>query len=388
MAKMIGAFDSGSLEETAAGVLDSALSEFIVSTAAATSSLSPTAPRADARRAAGAAAVNLAKDAYGIDSDFSTKLATAIAAGYSAAFFGLPQNSLLVTTDKICGMFTMTANQRRAVHQQAAAILQNYVMSLKKGNAMSGILQSGSFRDGSLGVLMSQPRAVRDGSLGAIMSQSGSFRDGSLGVLMAQPHATRDGVLGAIMSQSGSFRDGSLGLAATSSLDRYINALMGAVNQSMVGRVGAGASIAQRHYMLTAKILLARALGSPRDLSKVSYSYAAYDVLRQCGCVDSKLLARFFLYVKLETAELKLDLSTVANEGRRLRMAEETKQRKMASQALPAVNGLGGGCGCSGGMGADEVAASTPATPFYQKPLVIGGAAVALGVVLYAVTRK
>lgn len=50
-----------------------------------------------------------------------------------------------------------------------------------------------------------------------------------------------------------------------------------------------------------------------------------------------------------------------------------------------ALRGLGGDCGCSG-MGADEVAAAP--TPLYKKPLVLGGAAIALGVVLYAVTRK
>lgn len=54
--------------------------------------------------------------------------------------------------------------------------------------------------------------------------------------------------------------------------------------------------------------------------------------------------------------------------------------------ALRPLRGVGGGCGCSG-VGADEVVAAAE-TPFYKKPLVIGGAAIALGIVLYAVKRK
>lgn len=49
------------------------------------------------------------------------------------------------------------------------------------------------------------------------------------------------------------------------------------------------------------------------------------------------------------------------------------------------LQGLGGGCGCSG-MGADVTVA--PEQPFYKKPLYIGGAAIVLGIVLYGVTRK
>ena len=44
------------------------------------------------------------------------------------------------------------------------------------------------------------------------------------------------------------------------------------------------------------------------------------------------------------------------------------------------------GCGCSG-VGDDAVVAPA-AVPFYKQPLVIGGAAVALGVLLYAVSKR
>jgi hypothetical protein len=195
---MLGAFDSGSLEETSASVLDAALDKFIVATAVATSNLPVDAPRSAARRAAGAAAVNLAKAARGIDDDINAKISTAIAAGYSASFFGLPQNTLLNTADQVCGMFALTANQRRALHQQATAILQNYVST--KGNAMSGILQNGSFRSGSLGVL-TQQGATSDGVLGAIVAQQRAFNEGSLGRIVAQQRAFNEGSLGLTADQ-------------------------------------------------------------------------------------------------------------------------------------------------------------------------------------------
>lgn len=126
------------------------------------------------------------------ESDVHKKMVLAAAASYSAQFYGLPRNTLAYTLDQVFGMFAMSASQRRAIHQQAAAALDLFVAT-KKGAAMSGVF--------------------RDGILGSAMFQNGAFRDGSLGAaLMPQPVAFRDGSLGAaLMAQPGVFRDGSLG---------------------------------------------------------------------------------------------------------------------------------------------------------------------------------
>lgn len=156
----------GSLEEDAATDLDAALGRVIQSLQPAgleTRALPPAA------RASAAAAVALAQHARG-ESDVNQKLTTAIAASYAATFFGLPRNDLAYVIDQVFGMFAMTSAQRREYHQQAARVLDKYVASLTKGNAMSGV-----FRDGVLG------GAYKDGSLGALMYQNHAFRDGSLG---------------------------------------------------------------------------------------------------------------------------------------------------------------------------------------------------------------
>jgi hypothetical protein len=260
----------GDLETDAAAVLDPALDKLVASLQP--DGLQTRALPPDAMLAA-ATAVALAKQARA-ETDIQRKIVIATAASYSAAFFGLPRNNLLYVIDEVCGMFAMTAYQRRQYHQEAARFLDSYVASLKKGNGMSGV-----FKDGSLGILMHQNGAFQDGSLG----QNGAYRDGSLG---------------RTMYQNGAFQDGSLGAGWASTLHR-----------------------------------------SPTSNS----------IMRQ------------------------------ALRRRSLR-------------------GLGGGCGCSG-MGDDAAtvpaAATAPApelavdaTPFYKKPIVIGGAAIALGVVLYAVSRK
>lgn len=254
--QLLTVFENGSLgstlDEDAASNLNTALDHTIAS-------LQPDGLQSralpPAAVAAASVAVALAQQARA-ESDISTKIVLAVAASYSATFFGLPRTDLAYVIDQVCGMFAMTSAQRRDYHQQAARVLDQFVASLKKGSAMSGVFQQGATRGGSLG--MYQNHAVRDGSLG--MFQPRDFRDGSLG--MYQP---RD------------FRDGSLGI-------------------------------------------------------------------------------------------------TNLNQRKRQR-------------SLPwnSVRGLGGGCGCSG-MGDD--AAVAPEVPFYKKPLYIGGAAVVLGVVLYAVTHK
>ncbi len=241
----------GSLDEDAAADLDPALAHVI-------QSLQPDGLQSralpPAAMAAAAVAVALAEQARAA-TDTSTKIVLAIATSYSATFFGLPRNDLAYVIDQVCGMFAMTAAQRRDYHQQAARVLDQFVASLKKGNPMSGV-----FKDGVLG---------------------DAYRDGSLGILMHQPGSVRDGSLGAVMYQNHAFRDGSLGL----------NRMVTDPRQQKRGRRG--------HYMN--------------------------------------------------------------------------------------MRGLSGGCGCSG-VGDD--AAVVVSTPFYKKPLVIGGAAIALGVVLYAVSRR
>ncbi len=266
--QLLTVFENGSLgstvDEDASAVLDAALDRVIAS-------LQPDGLQSralpPAAMASAATAVALAHQARA-EVDVGTKIVLAVAASYAATFFGLPRNDLAYIIDQVCGMFALTSAQRREYHQQAARVLDKYVASLRKGNAMSGV-----FKDGVLGVLVNQQGATRDGSLGAVMYQNHAVRDGSLGAMMYQPRDYRDGSLGAGMSHP--------------------------------------------------------AAASTR-------------------------------------------VATVSNLA----------LRRRASRRL---SGLGGGCGCSG-VGDDAVVASEP--PFYKKPLYIGGAAIALGVVLYAVTRK
>lgn len=247
--------DDASLESDAAALLNPALDRVIRSLDPA--GLETHAVTLAALKAA-ACARALAAQAIA-ETDIPSKMRLATAASYSAAFFGLPRNTLLHTVDQVCGMFSMTASQRRAMHQDAARLLDSYVAQLK-GNAMSGVLQAGSFRDGSLG---------------------DAYRDGVLGTLMRQNVAYRDGSLGRAMFQNGAYQGGSLGASGWRSQ-------------------GSGAAL-----------------------------------------------------------------------RRRSRMAHQQ------------MRGLG--CGCSG-VGADV--AVVPDEPFYKKPAYIAGAAVVLGVVLYAATRR
>lgn len=329
---MIGAFDSGSLEEASASVLDAALDKFIVATAVATSNLPADAPRSAARRAAGAAAVSLATASRGMDADISAKIATATAAGYAASFFGLPQNTLLDTADQVCGMFALTANQRRALHKQAAAILQNYVST--KGNAMSGILQNGSFRDGSLGRIVAQQRAFNEGSLGRIMAQQGATRDGSLGAIMAQQGAFRAGSLGIMPPPQFPVRDGSLG-----TLTDQRRRLMA--------------------YLRGFRLPSTRPASPNPKRARHADPRSATDPRPTAGLGNMRMSALYRPRVPYTGGPVG------------------TRRARAIS---------GADCGCSG-VGADEVAVN-PERPFYEKPLVIGGAAIVLGIVLYAATRR
>jgi hypothetical protein len=165
--------DGSDLETDAAAILDTALDKVIASLQPGGLESRALPPEA---LVAASTAIALATAARA-ELDVQKKLVLATAASYSAAFFGLPRNTLLYTVDQVCGMFAMTAYQRRQYHQEAARVLDNYVASLKqkKGSPMSG-----AYRDGSLGILMQQG-ATRDGSLGAAMYQPGAFHDGALG---------------------------------------------------------------------------------------------------------------------------------------------------------------------------------------------------------------
>jgi hypothetical protein len=190
------AFENGSLgelEEDATALLNESLSEFIVMMSTFLDNKGISNPAAIA---AGTAAINLAKAALD-DADVEQKLALTLAAGYSASFYGLPRNDLMFTANRAFDLFAFPTSQRGAYHAQATALLQSYVISMKKGNAMSGSMT-----------------AYRDGSLGILMAQNGAYRDGSLGTMMRQADSYRDGSLGAIMRQSGAWHDGSLGSAA------------------------------------------------------------------------------------------------------------------------------------------------------------------------------
>lgn len=109
------------------------------------------------------------------ESDITKKMVLCVAASYRSQFFGLPRTTLAYSLDEVFGSYAMSASQRRAIHQQGNAALDLFIAT-KKGSPMSGV-----YKDGILGSLMFQPRAVRDGSLGALMAQNVAFRDGSLG---------------------------------------------------------------------------------------------------------------------------------------------------------------------------------------------------------------
>ncbi len=144
-------------------------------------------------RASAADARALAQFAL-VESDVRKKLVLAMAASYAAQIFGLPRNTLAYTIDQVCGMYAMSASQRRMVHENAAAALDLFVATKKGAAPMSGV-----YKDGVLGGAMFQPGSFQDGSLGILMHQSGAFRDGSLGALMAQPVAFQDGSLGRVL---------------------------------------------------------------------------------------------------------------------------------------------------------------------------------------------
>lgn len=171
------------LEDDAGSLLNAALARVIRSLDPAALQTRALAPAA---MVAAGTAVELAKAARE-ESDIGTKIVLSAATSYSAAYFGLPRNDLAYVIDQVCGMFAMTAAQRRDYHQQAARVLDSFVVSLKKGNAMSGVFKDGvlggAYKDGSLGILVSQQGATRDGSLGAVMYQNHAFRDGSLGAV-------------------------------------------------------------------------------------------------------------------------------------------------------------------------------------------------------------
>lgn len=183
--QLLTSFEDGSLgttlEEDAAGDLDPALERVIESLQPAGLQSRALPP---ATIASAATAVALAQQARA-EIDIGNKIVLATAASYAATFFGLPRNDLAYVIDQVCGMFALTSAQRREYHQQAARVLDTFVASLKKGNAMSGVFKDGvlggAYKDGSLGILVSQQGAVRDGSLGAVMYQNHAFRDGSLG---------------------------------------------------------------------------------------------------------------------------------------------------------------------------------------------------------------
>jgi len=187
---LLTAFENGSLgglEEDADTLLNTCLTGYLEASAL-------TQSHVPAQAAALQVARDLAKQALET-TDLDQKLVLTCAASYSAAYFGLPRNDLLPTVDQVFGMFVMPMSQRGAYHQQATALLESYVSSLKKGNSMSGV-----YRDGVLGsVLMRQNGAFRDGSLGLnnLMAQSVAYRDGSLGAyLVPQNVAYQDGSLG------------------------------------------------------------------------------------------------------------------------------------------------------------------------------------------------
>lgn len=174
-----------SLEDDANSVLNTALARVIQSLQPAGLQTRALPPAAMASAATAVALAQLARE----ESETNRKIVLAMATSYAATFFGLPRNDLAYVIDQVCGMFAMTAAQRRDYHQQAARVLDTFVESLKKGNAMSGVFRDGvlggAYKDGSLGlgILVSQQGATRDGSLGAMMYQNVAFRDGSLGAL-------------------------------------------------------------------------------------------------------------------------------------------------------------------------------------------------------------
>ena len=207
--------DDMTLESDACAILDPALDHLVAS-------LQPGGLESRALPPAALAAAQIAialAQAARAESDIQKKLVLAMAASYSAAFFGLPRNTLLYTIEQICGMFAMSSSQRRQYHQQAAALLDQYVATLKKGNnSMSGV-----YKDGVLGNAMFQNGAVRDGSLGR---QNGAFHDGSLGAVF----------------QNTAFHDGSLGTTRKVGRRHYASRKPAVWSRSVKGLGGCGCS--------------------------------------------------------------------------------------------------------------------------------------------------
>lgn len=165
--------NDGSLESDASVLIDAALNRVVTTLQPAGLETHALPPRA---MEAASDAVSLAQLALA-EPEITKKMVLAAAASQMATFFGLPRNTLAYSLDQVFGMFAMSASQRRAIHQQAAAALDLFVAT-KKGSPMSGV-----YKDGVLGMTtMFQNTAFRDGSLGAsIMFQNGAFQDGSLG---------------------------------------------------------------------------------------------------------------------------------------------------------------------------------------------------------------
>ncbi len=233
----------GELEEDATALLNECLSSFIAMESEFLDSKQLANPAAIA---AGTAAISLATQALGTD-DVERKLELTLAAGYSASFFGLPRNDLMFTANRAMDLFAFPTSQRGAYHAAATALLQSYVISMKKGNAMSGLgilmAQNGAYRDGSLGITAAEaaagarwtpgyeaaraaaagarrnPTTAATAAAGARLrfpwsmrgTQADAYEDGSLGILMHQNGAYQDGSLGHIMRQNVAWRDGSLG---------------------------------------------------------------------------------------------------------------------------------------------------------------------------------
>lgn len=326
----------GGLNEDVAASLDPVLAEFAVQMAVTVSPLGR-GGTGGARGLNGATAVNIAKEAREVGPEnLNRKLALAIAAGYAASYFGLPENTLLKTVAGVCDTLALTGNQRAALHQEAMDAYWFYLRQQqelqerdrelleKKGVPMSGV-----FRDGVLG------NVYRDGVLG------GAYEDGVLG------HAYHDGVLG-----------------LTAAEERVL-----AMRQRMTKPT-------IKPTLLPPKCWTVNKFG---DKVPVPCKPTPPGVPQQRAVRDGSLGAPFSSgALAVPTSPFSAYKSILSNNSSLFVQPERRKKQRRA------VSGMGGGCGCAG-LG--EEAAVAP-TPFYKKPLVIGGAAVALGVVIYAVSKR
>lgn len=274
---------------------------------------------------AGAASVNMAKAAADL-SDINDKLSMSLAACYAATHFGLRPGP----QDRLMAAIGQVADMFAMTSNQRVALHQQAMKFYKSFIKQQEDLQR---RDAALlakGNVMSG--VFRDGVLGA------AFRDGVLG------HAYQDGVLG------DAYRDGSLGALTEAQLARNAK------------RMGPGVPGKNPCWTVNK-------LGN-----RVPLPCPARTIVQNRQVRDGSLGAtHFFRPSAVPVSYAATPSLTTSAQPYFFRDSRARAKKRRA------VSGLG--CGCAG-VGALEDSGTLKTVALY------GGAALALGLVFYAVKRK